>query len=171
MKIILIAGKSGSGKTEAAKIIKEKTSKTVVSNFSKYIKLFATEMTDWQGEEKDKPRTFLQEMGDELRAIDEYFLPKRMLEDALIYEKYYDTLIVCDVRMLKEIEYMKNNSKYEVITILVESSDCQKDLDNTQKNHPTENEFLSYKDYDYIINNNYDKSFTEEIDKIIKEVF
>ena len=48
MKIFVVGGKSGSGKNEVAKMIEEfytyKLKKCVVTEFSKYIKLFAKEL-------------------------------------------------------------------------------------------------------------------------------
>ena len=167
MKIILIAGKSGSGKTEAAHIIKKNLPKTVISNFSKYIKLFAMEMTDWDGSDTNKPRTFLQQMGDTLRNIDESFLPKRILEDTEVYKQYYDNLVICDVRLPEEIDYIKNNSSYDVITILIKSNENNK-LTQEQKEHHTENDFLNYSNYDYVIENHYDNQFEQDILNIIE---
>ena len=168
MKIILIAGKSGSGKTEAAYLIKEDLPKTVVTNLSKYIKIFALEMTEWNGDDHNKPRTFLQHMGDELRSIDQNFLTKRLLEDIKLYEKYYENVVVCDVRLKSEIEYIKNNTSNEVITILVKSNRLNDSMNESEHNHITENEFLSYDKYDYVIENNYDDNFKKQIDKIIE---
>ena len=79
MNLFLISGKAGSGKNEVALIIKESLDKTIITSFSKYIKLFALELTDWDGRDFDKPRQFLQEMGDKLRAIDEDFLTEEEL--------------------------------------------------------------------------------------------
>ncbi len=170
MKIFLIAGKSGSGKTEAAYIIKDALSKTVVTNLSKYIKIFALEMTEWDGDDHNKPRTFLQHMGDKLREIDKNFLTKRLLEDTEIYKQYYDNIVVCDIRLKEEIEYIKNNTNNEVITILVKSNRLNDKLTDEEHNHKTENEFLEYDKYDYIVENNYDDKFKKEIDKIIERV-
>ena len=170
MKIFLIAGKSGSGKTEAAYIIKDALSKTVVTNLSKYIKIFALEMTEWDGDDHNKPRTFLQHMGDKLREIDKNFLTKRLLEDTEIYKQYYDNIVVCDIRLKEEIEYIKNNTNNEVITILVKSNRLNDKLTDEEHNHKTENEFLEYDKYDYIVENNYDDNFKKEIDKIIERV-
>jgi len=168
MKIILIAGKSGSGKTEAAYLIKELLPKTIVTNLSKYIKIFALEMTEWDGDDTNKPRTFLQHMGDKLREIDNAFLTKRLLEDTKLYEQYYENVVVCDIRLKEEIEYIKNNTSNEVITILVKSNRLNDKLNEAEHNHKTENEFLTYDKYDYIIENNYDDSFKKQIEKIIE---
>ena len=78
MKIFVIGGKSGSGKNEVAKMVNEfyiyKLKKCVTTEFSKYIKLFAKELTDWDGISQNKPRRFLQEFGAKVRSYDERFL-------------------------------------------------------------------------------------------------
>ena len=110
MKVYLIAGKAGSGKNEVARIIQEYEDKTIVTGLSKYIKLFAMEMTDWKGQDLDKPRAFLQNMGDTLRGIDEDFLIKRMVEDFKVYEiSGIENVVISDVRLVHEVEYFKNN--------------------------------------------------------------
>ena len=62
MKIYLVAGKSGSGKGEVAKIINEYylslNQKPIITSFSKYIKMYAKEIIGWDGNEP-KPRKFL----------------------------------------------------------------------------------------------------------------
>ena len=67
MKIILIAGKAGSGKKEVAKMIKEyyiyQKKDTVITSYSKYLKLYAEEIIDWDRNDATKPRKFLQDLG------------------------------------------------------------------------------------------------------------
>ena len=106
MKIILISGKAGSGKSSLANILKEKLDKCVVTNYSKYIKLFAIEMLNWDGSDENKPRSFLQEMGDTLRSINKNFLTDRMLQDISVYSKYYDYVVisVLDCMIVEKIE-------------------------------------------------------------------
>ena len=63
MKIFLIAGKAESGKAEVAKMIKEyyiyQRKDAVITEYSKYLKEYAKEMTDWDGLKVNKPRKFL----------------------------------------------------------------------------------------------------------------
>ena len=56
MKIFLVAGKAGCGKNEVADIIKNNLGNTVITSFSKYIKLFTLELTNWDGSDITKPR-------------------------------------------------------------------------------------------------------------------
>ena len=169
MKLFLIAGKAGSGKNEVAKIIKERLNATVITAFSKYIKLFALELTDWDGRDFNKPRTYLQEMGDKLRAIDEDFLTKRIKEDLEVYKNEgIQNVIISDVRLINEIEYFKNLKDIEVISIRVNCDTCKRDLTNDEKNHHTELELDNYNSYDYVINNKYDEELENDVIRMLE---
>ena len=139
MRLFLVAGKAGSGKNEVANIIKENLCNTVVTGFSKYIKLFALEFTDWDGRDFNKPRAVLQDMGDTLRSVDEDFLTRRIEEDLLVYEKLgIKNVIVSDVRLVNEIEYFKNKKELEVIVIRVNAISSKRNLKKEEKSHHTE---------------------------------
>lgn len=168
MRLFLISGKAGSGKNEVAQIIKDNLPKTVISSLSKYIKLFAIEMTTWNfNDEDNKPRTFLQTMGDELRNIDENFLTKRLYEDIKLYEKYYDNLVLSDVRLINEILYFKSKVELDVITIRINSSESKRELSNTEKVHLTETELDNY-NFDYVIENDFNNTLNEKVVNILK---
>ena len=70
-------GKSGSGKGEVAKMIEEyyiyKLKKSVVTEYSKYLKEFAKELTDWDGVSQNKTKRFLTSFGSTIRSYDKYF--------------------------------------------------------------------------------------------------
>lgn len=170
MKVFLISGKSGSGKNEVANIIKKNLENSVITGFSKYIKLFALEFTDWDGRDITKPRAFLQKMGDTLRSIDENFLINRIIEDFKVYETKFDNVIISDVRLPHELEYIKNNNNYEVITIRVNSTKSMRDLKEFEKNHHTELELDDYQKFDFIINNNFDENLEKDVIKIIERM-
>ena len=164
MKIFLIAGKAGSGKNEVAVKIKQLLPKTVITSISKYIKLFALEYTDWDGRDFNKPRRFLQTMGDKIRKVDEYFFINRIKEDLKIYSLDYNNVIISDIRLIKEIEEFKKDSNNEIITIKVISSKSKRNLTKEEQNHITETELDNYNKFDYIIENN------EELDNKLKEI-
>ena len=113
MKIFLVGGKSGSGKGEVAKLIKEfyiyKLEESVITEFSKYLKLYATELTEWDGNPATKPREYLQNIGDLVRSMDSNFLISRMIEDIEVYKNYVQNVIISDVRFPKEIDEMALN--------------------------------------------------------------
>lgn len=168
MKIFLISGKAGSGKNEVANIIKEKLGNTVITSFSKYIKLFALEFTNWDGRDITKPREFLQNLGDILRDIDENFLIDRLIDDFKVYETKFDNVIISDVRLPHELEYMKKNSKYKVITLRVNSTSSARNLSDNEKNHHTELDLDSYDKFDYIIENKFDNTLEKEVIEMLE---
>ncbi len=169
MKIFLIAGKAGSGKNEVANIIKEYEPKTVVTGLSKYIKLFAIELTDWDGQDNNKPRAFLQNMGDTLRSIDDDFLTRRMVEDFEAYRRCgIENVLISDVRLVHEVEYFKNLSDYEVITIRVNSESSMRDLNASEMSHHTETELDNYDGYDYVVENKFNDDLKEDIIKMLE---
>ncbi len=168
MKIFLISGKAGSGKNEVANILKKELKNAVITGFSKYIKLFALEYTDWDGRDLTKPREFLQTMGDELRKINQNFLTNRLLEDFKVYERTFSYVIISDVRLIYELEYIKKNSPYSIITIRVNASESKRDLKDKEKNHHTEIELDDYKKFDYILENKFDETLESQVKEIVE---
>lgn len=170
MQIFLIAGKSGSGKDEIAKIIKsyyeKNNKKVVVTGFSKYIKLFAMEILDWDGK-NPKPRKFLQDFGVEARKYNERIFINRMLEDIKLYQNYCDALIIADVRLIKEIEILKREVS-DLYTIHVIADKSKNKLTAEEKSHITETELDDYQNFDYTIKNNFDETLKEDVYKILK---
>ncbi len=166
MNVYLIAGKAGSGKNYVANLLKEQLPDSVITGLSKYIKLFALELGEWDGNDDNKPRKFLQTTGDKLRAVDENILTKRMLDDIIVYESLgIKNVIISDVRLLNEINYLKN-SDYNIIVIKVSSKKSNRKLTIEEQNHLTEKELEDYKDYDYLIENN--ERINEQIEEILK---
>jgi len=170
MNVYLICGKAGSGKNKVAEILASLKEDSVITGFSKYIKNFCYELTDWDGNDNDKPREFLQSMGDILRKIDNNFLAKRMTEDLEVYKKYgIKNVIICDTRLKSEIDYMKKNKNINIVTIKVNSLGSTRFLTEEEKNHRTEIELDTYDKFDYVIENNYDNTLTEQLEEMLKE--
>ncbi len=173
MKIFVIGGKSGSGKNEVAKMIKEyyiyKLKKCAITGFTKYLKNFAVELTDWDGVSEDKPRDFLQEFGAQVRAIDERFLTRRMIDDMTIYEKMVDVVVISDARLPIEVEDIKNNFD-NVTSMLVVNQFSPSKLTLKQQADPTEIAFENYDEFDYVIANDDIKKTKEKIFKILGDL-
>ncbi len=172
MKIILIAGKAGSGKTTLGKeietILQTKKAKVLRTEYSKYLKLYAKEIFNYQ-ENDVKPRKFLQDTGSFLRSIDEHFFTKRMLEDFLVYAKYVDYVIISDVRLIREITDIKEKLT-DVVTIKIINDLTPNNLTSDERNHITEKELDNYSDFDYIIKNKNAEEIKEIALKIVEEI-
>ena len=174
MKIFLVAGKSGSGKNEVAKIIHEfyiyKLQKCVVTEFSKYLKTFAKELTDWDGVSDNKPRDFLQKFGSRIRVYDKFYFTKRMVDDIKIYDSYgIQNVIISDTRMPIEIEEIRNNFD-DVIVIYVVNQFGKSNLTLKQQQDISEVALEDYQDFDYVIANDDKEELKNKVFKILEEI-
>lgn len=173
-KIYILTGKAQSGKNETANIIKEyfehKNKKVIITSYAKYLKDYAKEITNWNGEENTKPRELLQQLGVELikNNIDKKMLIKRMKEDIKVYEYFFDIIIISDARFASEIEDIKKQSK-NVTVIKIEGK--ENNLTKEQKQHITEKALDNYNKYDYIIENKTTKeNLRKQIENIMEEI-
>ncbi len=173
MKIYLVAGKSGSGKNTVARIIQEfyqnQNKKALITEYSKYLKLYAKEILNWQGEEP-KPRKFLQDTSITIRDnLDKpLMLVNRMLEDILIYSLYVDVVIISDVRYPEEITEIKNRYP-DTTSIYVINQFAPSKLTLEEQTHITETAFEEYTDFDLTITNDDLNKLPEKIYNFLKE--
>jgi len=173
MRLFIIGGKSGSGKTTAATFIKEyydrKKEKTIITEFSKYIKLYAYEMIHWNWDLDNKPRVFLQDMGEKVRKDFGYdFFIKRVFDDIELFKNYYDNIVISDARLIDEIKESKFRYP-ECVTIYIESDEPNK-LTEEERNHITEKNLDDYYDFDYNIKYVSYVKLKSDIKNILKEV-
>ncbi len=173
MRIFLVAGKAGSGKGEVAKLIKEfyiyKLESCVITEYSKYLKNFAKELTDWDGNINTKPRKYLQELGDKIRKLDNKYFTNNMLTDLEIYEELVQNIVISDVRMPEEIEEIKLN--YEnVYAIYVENQFSQSKLTIEEQSHVTETALENYGEFDYVLANDTRESLKDKVFKYLEGI-
>lgn len=171
MKIYLVAGKSGSGKGEVAKIIKEYYlslgKKPIITEFSKYLKMYAREIIEWNGSEP-KPRKFLQDLGVTIRENMDMplFFVNRMIEDIKVYNLYYDVVIISDVRLPIEIDELKKTFNNVYSMYVVNQFEPSK-LSLEEQMHVTETALENYSNFDItIVNDNIEKLDDRVIDFI-----
>ena len=171
MRIFLVAGKAGSGKNEIAKLIKEyyiyKLQDCAITHYSKYIKNFALELTDWDGTDANKPRDFMQQVGDKIRAVDPNYFTSNMIRDIEIYSQYVQNLVITDVRMPNEIEDIRENYD-EVYAIYVVNQFGTSKLTIEQQSHITETALENFSDFDYTIANDSLDALKEKVFKYLE---
>lgn len=170
MRIFLVAGKAGSGKGEVARLIKEyyiyKLESCVITEYSKYLKSFVKELTDWDGNPNTKPRKELQELGTKIREIDNKYFVNNMLNDLKIYKEVTQNVVVSDVRLPEEIEDIKLNYD-EVYSIYVENQFAPSKLTLEQQMHFTETALEDYNEFDYILANDKIEVLKEKVFKYL----
>lgn len=173
MRIFLLAGKSGSGKGEVAKLIKEfyiyKLEKCAITGYSKYLKVFLQEISDWDGSYEKKPRGELQKLGDTIREFDEKYFIKKMIEDLQIYEKLVDNVVISDVRFPAEIDDVRLNYD-NVYAIYVENQFSESKLSVKEQAHITETALDNYDDFDYVLANDDINDLKDKVFKFLESV-
>lgn len=173
MKIFLLAGKSESGKQEVAKLIKEhyvyEYKKSAITSFGKYIKNFAVELTEWDGNSLTTDISALQEIGGNIRSINPDFLVDNILKDMIVYEKYVDVVIVDDVMFPREIDKFKN-SYDDVYAISVENQFKASNLSVNEQIDIAEIALEDYQDFDYTIVNTTLEDLRKDVFEILKGI-
>lgn len=177
--IFLIAGRARSGKSTVGEIIKRYyrslNKKVIVSQYTKYLKMYIENITGEIIDDNNKPRDLLQNLSRELikkeLKKDNFFID-RQLEDLEIYSYFADVIIVTDVRFKKEIDVVKEKFN-NVISIGVIREEYESDLTIEQQKDITEISLDNYNGYDYKIinnkNNDLEYKVLDILNKITKE--
>ena len=167
-KIIIISGKASSGKSLSANIIKDNTNNTILLAYADYLKMYAKNISGWDGSEDTKPRELLQQLGVELikKNINENMLINRIIEDIKVYSYFYDYIVITDARFPNEIESIKKEFD-NVISVRINRNIYS--LDKKYQNHSTETGMDEYNNYDYVIDNNNDlKALEIKVMEVVK---
>ncbi len=159
MKVYVIGGKAKTGKNTFGEYLREELKKygykPCILHITEPLYSYARNYFDWNGNENDKPREFLQKMGIEIirdKMDKKDFLLNRLFEDIEILSNFFDTFIIVDARLVREFEIIKDRYD-DVVTIKINRKLDHSVLSIDEQNHITELEVDLYKDYDYIIEN------------------
>lgn len=159
MKIFVIGGKAKCGKNTFGEYLREELKdygyKPCVMRITDPLYGYARNYFEWNGNDQDKPREFLQKMGIEIirnKMGKKEFLLNRLYEDIEILSNFFDAFIITDARLVNEFESIKD--KYEdVVTIKLERHNYDDQLTEEEAKHITEKEIDDFDDFDYIIEN------------------
>lgn len=172
MKILVISGKAGSGKTFLAEKIKncyEKQYGWRVAHlaFADPLKMVLSNIYGWDGHKGENGRELLQKVGtDIVHENNKMCWTNITVEIIKGLQSEFDLFIVSDARFVHEIEgLMWALPKAEVITIRINGKSS---LSGDSATHPSETSLDGY-DFDFIFNNHsYDvDSFYFNLHKLI----
>lgn len=168
MKIILLGGKANSGKDTTAELIdtyyRNKGLDVVNIQIAYYIKMYAKQITMWDGDNNSKPRQLLQDLGADIRSqIDNNFFINRIIQDIQVYSRYFDVITISDGRLPEEFLEIKK-AYPETISLHIKRPGYVSRLTKEQKNHLTET-LVDDINYDYEIIN--DGTLEELNDKVL----
>lgn len=173
MKIFLLAGKAGSGKDLLGNYMKTKYDfkgdSACILHITTPLYEYAKNYFSWDGDMRDKPREFLQEMGIEViknTLHKDNFLVDRLCEDIDILKHYFSVFIITDGRLVSEFKLLRKRFP-DIKIIYVKRDNYDNNLTEKEKNHITEKDVENYQDYDYVILNTTKEHLFKEADKIM----
>lgn len=158
IRIYILSGKSGSGKTQVADYIiddyAKENMKAVNLYYAYYLKDYAKRILGWDGAEETKPRDFLQQIGSELikKHVNRDLVINRLLDDIEVFSYFYDVIVISDARFIDEINLVK--AKYNDAISINIIRNKENNLNEQEKKHDTETSLDGFTDYDYVIHNN-----------------
>ena len=157
MKIFLLAGKAGCGKDLLGSYMKTKYDfkgdSACILHITTPLYEYARNYFSWDGDMRNKPREFLQEMGIEVirnTLHKDTFLVDRLCEDIDILKHYFDVFIVTDGRLVSEFNLLRERfPEIKIIHVIRDNYDNK--LTEKERKHITETDMDNYKDYDYVV--------------------
>ena len=174
--IFMVSGIANSGKDTTCELInnyvKLKNLKSVNLQFSYYIKMYAKELTSWDGNDETKPRTLLQQIGTDVirKNIDDMFFVNRIIDDIKVYSFFCDVITISDTRFPIEIESVYNSFS-NVVRINIIRPDFENNLNSKERKHITETALDGYNSYDYtLVNDGTIEDLNYKVINIVNEV-
>lgn len=174
MKLFVIGGKAKCGKNTFGEYLREQLKdygyRPCVMHITEPLYSYAKNYFEYDINNDEKPREFLQKMGTEIiknKMGKEDFLLNRLYEDIEILNNFFDAFIITDARLIHEFESLKK--KYpDVVTIKLERFDYDDMLTEEEANHITEKEIDTYDNFDYIVQNRSLKDLKTHALEIVK---
>lgn len=180
--VVLVAGKSGSGKSSFSQHLKrwletEWGVKSRIVSFAEELKEIAMVDFDWDGEKDEKGRRLLQALGSAGREYNANIWVNKVKEVILNPRGYYThatevmVSIIDDCRYENEFTFADEMKDTYAIKVLIVRPDNPNALSGKAGTHASEHglDNLPLDKYDYVINNSGDMKRLDKYAKLIAE--
>ena len=181
MEVIVISGKSGSGKDTFANIMRNKLEKVgcrcVTIHFADLVKHYCKDYYGWNGEKDAAGRTLLQEFGtNKMRTLIPEYWSEAVAKFLAVagYFNDFDVAFVPDARFHNEIEIVGEYNP-DMTTIRIEryNEDGSKYINplftKEQLEHPSETSLDKYP-FDYIVENHNLQELNDAADTVLADM-
>lgn len=170
LRIILLSGKSESGKDYFANLMKKEleknNNKVLITHYADLLKYILKTFFDWNGQKDTYGRYLLQHVGtDIIRRQKPNYWVAFLNQILTMLKDEWDYVLIPDARFPNEIEVIKSNPEFDIITVRVTRHNHTSRLTDEQKNHPSETSLDNYT-FDYYLHNYGNK---HEASKTVKE--
>ena len=170
--VILLSGKSGSGKDFVANIMKEKLeqkgNKVLVTHYADLLKYILKTFFDWDGQKDEHGRHLLQYVGtDVIRRQNPNYWVDFVKDIIIMFSNNWDYILIPDARFPNEITRMFC-SNFRTISIRITRLNYISKLTDEQQQHESETALDSYSFDYYMTNDGTLDGVTKEVDNFIK---
>lgn len=172
--VILLSGKSGSGKDFVANIMKEKLeqkgNKVLVTHYADLLKYILKTFFDWDGQKDEHGRHLLQYVGtDVIRRQNPNYWVDFVKDIIIMFSNNWDYILIPDARFPNEITRMFC-SNFRTISIRITRLNYISKLTDEQQQHESETALDSYSFDYYMTNDGTLDGVTKEVDNFIKVI-
>ena len=172
--VILLSGKSGSGKDFVANIMKEKLeqkgNKVLVTHYADLLKYILKTFFDWDGQKDEHGRHLLQYVGtDVIRRQNPNYWVDFVKDIIIMFSNNWDYILIPDTRFPNEITRMFC-SNFRTISIRITRLNYISKLTDEQQQHESETALDSYSFDYYMTNDGTLDGVTKEVDNFIKVI-
>ena len=172
--VILLSGKSGSGKDFVANIMKEKLeqkgNKVLVTHYADLLKYILKTFFDWDGQKDEHGRYLLQYVGtDVIRRQNPNYWVDFVKDIIIMFSNNWDYILIPDTRFPNEITRMFC-SNFRTISIRITRLNYISKLTDEQQQHESETALDSYSFDYYMTNDGTLDGVTKEVDNFIKVI-
>ena len=172
--VILLSGKSGSGKDFVANIMKEKLeqkgNKVLVTHYADLLKYILKTFFNWDGQKDEHGRHLLQYVGtDVIRRQNPNYWVDFVKDIIIMFSNNWDYILIPDARFPNEITRMFC-SNFRTISIRITRLNYISKLTDEQQQHESETALDSYSFDYYMTNDGTLDGVTKEVDNFIKVI-
>ena len=180
MEIIIISGKSNSGKDTFAEMMRQKLEaagcKCLTCHYADLVKHYAGLYYGWTGVKDEPGRQLLQELGtNKVRSKFPDYWAETIGKFLAAVPDDFDCAFIPDARFENEIEIVKKYNPQATV-IRIERYDengklyLNPLLTEEQHNHPSETSLDDYEDWDYIVENHTLAELEDSADVILEDL-
>lgn len=180
MEVIIISGKSSSGKDTFAEMMRQKLEaagcKCLTCHYADLVKHYADIYYGWNGEKDTYGRQLLQELGtNKVREKFPDYWAEAIGKFLAAVPDDFDCAFIPDARFDNEIEVVKRyNPQAKVIRMVRYNDDgslyFNPKLTEEQLTHPSETSLDDYEDWDYIVENHNLEELKDSADVILADL-
>ena len=179
MEIMLISGKSASGKDTFAEIMRQKLEavgcKCITVHYADLVKHYCADYYNWDGQKNTYGRHLLQELGtNKVREKFPNYWAEIVAKFLAAVPDDFDCAFIPDARFENEIAIVKQYNPQAITIRINRYTDDNKlyinpKLTEEQLQHPSETSLDDYEDWDYIVENHSLNDLKASADAILQD--